>query len=66
MCDDFRGIMIRTFADASNDKRMISAQQIACMVVGFLLTVVTTVGVTVYAKRRLSKLQREEEHPLLR
>ncbi|KAK1438683.1 hypothetical protein QVD17_04493 [Tagetes erecta] len=61
----YTGIMIRTFADASNDKQMISAQQISCMIVGFLLTVVTTVGVTVYAKRRLSKLQREEEQPLL-
>ncbi|KAD3641262.1 hypothetical protein R6Q59_003875 [Mikania micrantha] len=61
----YTGIMIRTLADTSSDKRMISVQQIVCMVVGFVLTVVTTVGVTVYAKRRLSKLQREEEQPLL-
>ncbi|XP_076918257.1 uncharacterized protein LOC143578631 [Bidens hawaiensis] len=62
----YTGIMIKTLADASNEKRMISAQQIVCTVVGFLLTVVTTVGVTVYAKRRLSKLQKEEEQqPLL-
>ncbi|KAL8227418.1 hypothetical protein R6Q59_000097 [Mikania micrantha] len=61
----YTGIMIRTLADTSSDKRMISVQQIVCMVVGSVLTVVTTVGVTVYAKRRLSKLQREEEQPLL-
>ncbi|KAI3710938.1 hypothetical protein L2E82_40734 [Cichorium intybus] len=61
----YTGIMIRTLADASNDRRSLSAQQIICTVVGFLLTVTTTVGVTVYAKRRLSKLQKEEEKPLI-
>ncbi|XP_076938800.1 uncharacterized protein LOC143607132 [Bidens hawaiensis] len=62
----YTGIMIKTLADASNEKRMISAQQIVCTVVGFLLTVMTNIGVAVYAKRRLSKLQKEEEQqPLL-
>ncbi|KAI3736967.1 hypothetical protein L2E82_26957 [Cichorium intybus] len=57
--------MIRTLADASNDRRSLSAQQIICTVIGFLLTVTTFFGVTVYAKRRLSKLQKEEEKPLI-
>ncbi|CAH1415603.1 unnamed protein product [Lactuca virosa] len=61
----YTGIMIRTLADASNDRRSLSAQQIMCTVVGFLLTVITTVGVTLYAKRRLSKLQKEEQQPLI-
>ncbi|KVH95435.1 SNARE associated Golgi protein, partial [Cynara cardunculus var. scolymus] len=49
------GIVIGTLADASNDERSFSAPQIICTVVGFVLTVVTTMGVTVYAKRRLIK-----------
>ncbi|KAI3727545.1 hypothetical protein L6452_16161 [Arctium lappa] len=61
----YTGMMMRTLADASNDQRSLSARQIVCTVVGFVLTVATTVGVTVYAKRRLSKLQEEEEQPLM-
>ncbi|XP_024995402.1 transmembrane protein 64-like [Cynara cardunculus var. scolymus] len=60
----YTGIVIGTLADASNDERSFSAPQIICTVVGFVLTVVTTMGVTVYAKRRLSKLQKEEQ-PLM-
>ncbi|KAD5508313.1 hypothetical protein E3N88_16016 [Mikania micrantha] len=61
----YTGIMIRTLADASNDQQSLSAPQIICTVFGFLLTVATTVVVTVYAKRRLSDLQKDEEQLLL-
>lgn len=61
----YTGIMIRTLADASNDQHSLSAPQIICTVIGFLLTVATTVVVTVYAKRRLSELQKDEEQLLL-
>ncbi|KVH90033.1 uncharacterized protein LOC112521629 [Cynara cardunculus var. scolymus] len=61
----YTGIMIRTLADASNDQHSLSAPQIICTVVGFLLTIATTVVVTVYAKRRLSELQKDEEQLLL-
>ena len=57
--------MIRTLADASNDQQSLSAPQIMCTVFGFLLTVATTVVVTVYAKKRLSELQTDEEQLLL-
>lgn len=55
------GILIKTLADASNDHRYLSAPQIVLNVVGFCLTVSTTVVVTVYAKRRLNELQKEEQ-----
>ncbi|GKD27752.1 SNARE associated Golgi protein [Tanacetum coccineum] len=61
----YTGIMIRTLADASNDQQSLSAPQIICTVFGFLLTVATTVVVTVYAKKRLSELQTDEEQLLL-
>lgn len=60
----YTGTMISSLADASNDDRRMSTPQIVCTVVGFLLTVVTTAGVTVYTRRRLSK-SRDEEEPLL-
>lgn len=55
------GILIKTLADASHDRRILSAPQIILNVVGFCATVATTVVVTVYAKRRLKELQKEEE-----
>ncbi|XP_076905694.1 uncharacterized protein LOC143561514 [Bidens hawaiensis] len=61
----YTGIMIRTLADASTDEQALSAMQIVCTVFGFLLTVLTTVVVTIYARRRLSELQKDEEQLLL-
>lgn len=61
----YTGIMIRTIADASDDQQSLSAPQILCTVFGFLLTIATTVIVTVFAKRRLSELQKDEEQLLL-
>ncbi|KAJ0836796.1 hypothetical protein HanRHA438_Chr16g0771031 [Helianthus annuus] len=61
----YTGIMIRTLVDASNDHQSLSAPHIIYMVFGFLLTIATTVVVTVYAKRRLSELQKDDEQLLL-
>lgn len=61
----YTGIMIRTLADASHDRHSLSAPQIIFTVVGFCATVSTTVLVTVYAKRRLGELQKDEEQLLL-
>ncbi|KAK7264428.1 hypothetical protein RJT34_32037 [Clitoria ternatea] len=60
----YTGILIRTLADASNEKHSLSAPQIILNVAGFCITVATTIFVTAYARRRLDELQREEE-PLL-
>ncbi|GJV41389.1 SNARE associated Golgi protein [Tanacetum coccineum] len=60
------GIMIRTLADASKEERSLAPLQIVFTVCGFILTIVTTIIVTVYAKKRLSELQKvEEEQQLL-
>ncbi|KAA8522305.1 hypothetical protein F0562_012978 [Nyssa sinensis] len=60
----YTGILIQTLADASHDQHSLSAPQIIFTVAGFCATVITTVMITVYAKRRLKELQKEEE-PLL-
>ncbi|XP_019156691.1 PREDICTED: uncharacterized protein LOC109153276 [Ipomoea nil] len=56
----YTGIVIKTLANASQDGSSLSAVQILCTVLGFCLTMATTVLITVYAKRRLNQLQREE------
>ncbi|XVF10729.1 hypothetical protein REPUB_Repub07fG0207700 [Reevesia pubescens] len=56
----YTGILIQTLADASHERHGLSAPQILLNVGGFLLTVVTTIVFTVYAKRQLKILQREE------
>ncbi|XP_024996497.1 uncharacterized protein LOC112529443 [Cynara cardunculus var. scolymus] len=61
----YTGIMIRTLADASHDHRSLTTLQIVFTVGGFVLTIATTVVVTVYAKKRLSELQKDEEQLLL-
>ncbi|KAI3691715.1 hypothetical protein L6452_31517 [Arctium lappa] len=61
----YTGIMIRTLADASHDNRSLTTLQIVFTVGGFVLTIATTVVVTVYAKKRLSELQKDEEQLLL-
>ncbi|KAJ7010810.1 hypothetical protein NC653_001311 [Populus alba x Populus x berolinensis] len=58
----YTGIVIRTLADASNDRRALSAPQIVFTVFGFCATVVATIIITVYAKRQLKVMQDE---PLL-
>ncbi|KAE8672460.1 putative LRR receptor-like serine/threonine-protein kinase [Hibiscus syriacus] len=56
----YTGILIQTVADASQERQSLSAPQIWLNVGGFLLTVVTTIVFTVYAKRQLKELQSEE------
>ncbi|XP_061954706.1 uncharacterized protein LOC133676916 isoform X1 [Populus nigra] len=58
----YTGIVIRTLADASNDRHTLSPQQIVFTVFGFCATVVATIIITVYAKRQLKVMQDE---PLL-
>lgn len=57
----YTGILIKTLANASQEQRFLSAPQIILNVLGFSFTFVTTVLITVYAKRRLKELQRDEE-----
>nr|XP_043627501.1 TVP38/TMEM64 family membrane protein slr0305-like [Erigeron canadensis] len=61
----YTGIMIRTLADASKEQRTLAPLQIVFTACGFVLTIVTTIIVTVYAKKRLSELQDQEEQMLL-
>ncbi|XP_076960800.1 uncharacterized protein LOC143637241 [Bidens hawaiensis] len=57
----YTGIMIRTLADASKDQRSLEPLQIVFTVCGFVVTIATTIIVTVYAKKRLSELQANDE-----
>ncbi|CAK8562794.1 unnamed protein product [Lathyrus sativus] len=56
----YTGILIRTLADATNERQSLSAQQIILNALGFCITVATTIIITVYAKRRLKELQEED------
>ncbi|KAM3343752.1 hypothetical protein BC332_00476 [Capsicum chinense] len=57
----YTGILIKTLANASQEQRFLSAPQIILNVLGFSFTFATTVMITIYAKRRLKQLQRDEE-----
>ncbi|KAL5748600.1 hypothetical protein ACOSQ2_025897 [Xanthoceras sorbifolium] len=57
----YTGILIRTLADASHEQCALSAQQIILNVVGFCATVATTIIITMYAKKQLKVLQKEED-----
>ncbi|KAL3647249.1 hypothetical protein CASFOL_008217 [Castilleja foliolosa] len=57
----YTGILITTLANASHGRRSLSALEIIFNVIGFCTTVVTTVIVTMYAKRRLKELQAQED-----
>ncbi|KAM7491282.1 hypothetical protein LguiA_034203 [Lonicera macranthoides] len=60
----YTGILIRTLADATHEDQSLAAPQIICNAIGFSATVLTTILITIYAKRRLKELQKQEE-PLL-
>ncbi|XP_051137783.1 uncharacterized protein LOC127255997 [Andrographis paniculata] len=60
----YTGILIKTLANASQDGQSLSAPQIIFNVIGFSLTVATTVIITLYAKRRIKELQMQEERLL--
>ncbi|KAF5795190.1 putative transmembrane protein TMEM64 [Helianthus annuus] len=57
--------MIRTLADASKEQRSLAPVQIMFTVCGFVITIVSTIIVTVYAKTRLSELQANDEQLML-
>ncbi|GFZ02169.1 SNARE associated Golgi protein family [Actinidia rufa] len=57
----YTGILIRTLADASHSRHSLSAPQIIFNVLGFCATVATTIVVTIYAKRRLNDLHKDEQ-----
>ncbi|GAA0168035.1 hypothetical protein LIER_22847 [Lithospermum erythrorhizon] len=56
----YTGILIKALADASQDQRSLSTQEILFNVAGFCFTIATTVIITIYANRRLKQLQQEE------
>lgn len=57
----YTGILIHTLANASHKKHNLSAPEIVLNVVGFCITVSTIIFFTVYAKRRLKELHKEDE-----
>ncbi|GMN32479.1 hypothetical protein TIFTF001_003703 [Ficus carica] len=57
----YTGILIRTLAEASHERHNLSAPQIIFTVLGFCAAAATTIFFTVYAKRKLKELQREDE-----
>ncbi|KAI4302774.1 hypothetical protein MLD38_038483 [Melastoma candidum] len=57
----YTGILIKALADASHDQRALSAPEIVFNVLGFLSTVAATVVFTIFAKRKLKALQKEDE-----
>ncbi|KAH6755752.1 SNARE associated Golgi protein family [Perilla frutescens var. hirtella] len=57
----YTGILIKTLANASQDRQSLSVSQIVLNVIGFCITVAATIAVTLYAKRRLKELQTREE-----
>ncbi|KAL2348107.1 hypothetical protein Fmac_002107 [Flemingia macrophylla] len=57
----YTGILIKTLANATHQKDTISVTQIVLNVVGFCVTVATIIFFTVYAKRQLKELQKEED-----
>ncbi|WRX08224.1 SNARE associated Golgi protein - like 1 [Theobroma cacao] len=54
------GILIRSIAEATQDKRTLSTRQIIFNIVGFCASLMATVFIGIYTKRRLDK-QHEEE-----
>ena len=57
-------ILIKTLADASDEKHSLSAREIIMNVVGFAATVATTIFCTILAKKWLKTMPIEDE-PLL-
>lgn len=57
-------MLIRTVADATQDQQALTKPQIILNVIGFCATLAATVIIGVYAKRKLDRLQEEEEQLL--
>lgn len=56
----FSGILIRSFAEATQDKRSLTPKQIIYNVVGFCASVTATIFIGIRTKERLDRLQEEE------
>ncbi|XP_057520077.1 uncharacterized protein LOC130800511 [Amaranthus tricolor] len=56
----YTGILIKTLADASDEKHSLSAREIIMNVVGFAATVATTILCTILAKKRLKTMPIED------
>ena len=54
------GRLIKTFADVKYGKYHLTTVEIIYNIISFIIAVVTTVAFTVYAKRALKDLEREE------
>ncbi|XP_019423622.1 PREDICTED: transmembrane protein 64-like [Lupinus angustifolius] len=57
----YTGSFLQTVADASHKKHNLSAMEIIVNIVGFCITVGTIIFITIYAKRRLKELEKEDE-----
>ncbi|PKA64105.1 hypothetical protein AXF42_Ash005117 [Apostasia shenzhenica] len=57
----YSGRLLRTLADATYDGSFLSLQQIIYDVVGFFFALAATIAITIYAKRTLQTLQKEEQ-----
>ncbi|KAG8475068.1 hypothetical protein CXB51_031829 [Gossypium anomalum] len=56
----YSGILIRSFAEATQDKRSLTPRQIIYNVVGFCASVTATIFIGIRTKKRLDRLQEEE------
>ncbi|XP_031494143.1 uncharacterized protein LOC116260158 isoform X1 [Nymphaea colorata] len=61
----YSGILIRTVADASNERYFLSLQQIIYNCLGLCAAMAATVTVTIYSRRALQTLQPEEDMDVL-
>ncbi|KAL5097930.1 hypothetical protein RYX36_002257 [Vicia faba] len=55
----YSGRLIKTLADAQYGKHRLTTVEIIYNIISFIISVITIVGFTVYAKRSLNKLKRE-------
>ncbi|KAK8487278.1 hypothetical protein V6N13_093448 [Hibiscus sabdariffa] len=59
----YSGILIRSFAEATQDKRTLTPKQIILNVSGFCASVGATVFIGIRTKKRLDRLHEEESAP---
>ncbi|KAJ4955511.1 hypothetical protein NE237_012294 [Protea cynaroides] len=57
----YSGILIWTLAEASREHKSLTPQQTILNIIGFVFTVATTIITTVYARKKLSELNEDEE-----
>ncbi|XP_071724154.1 uncharacterized protein [Rutidosis leptorrhynchoides] len=57
----YSGILIRSFADHSADKKMLTTQQMIFNITGFCVALAATATIGIYTKRELNRLEEEEK-----